>query len=87
MEPRLVWDEPKRLANLDKHGLDFSELSFAFFASAFHRPAKDGRRQAIGHLNGRPVSVIFAPLGSEALSIISLRPADPQERRLLDGSH
>ncbi len=86
MEPRLVWDEPKRLANLDKHGLDFSELSISFFVAAMHRPARAGRRQAIGYLNGRPVSVIFSYLGSEALAIISLRIADPQERRLLDGS-
>ncbi len=87
MEPKVVWDEPKRLANLDKHELDFADVSMAFFIRAVIRPAKMGRYQAIGHLNGKPVTVIFARLGSEALSIISLRPADPQEGRLLDGTH
>ena len=24
---KIVWDEPKRLANLDKHGLDFADLN------------------------------------------------------------
>jgi len=24
---KVLWDEPKRLANLDKHGLDFADLS------------------------------------------------------------
>lgn len=86
MESRVVWDEPKRLANQDKHGLDFADVSVAFFARAVIRQAKRGRHQAIGYLNGRAVSVIFAVLGSEAFSIISLRPADPQERRLLDDS-
>jgi hypothetical protein len=81
---RLVWDPPKRLANLDKHKLDFEDLAIGFFAQAVYRPAKRGRLQAIGYLNGRPVAVIFAMLGTEAISIISLRPAKPPERKLLD---
>jgi uncharacterized protein len=36
---RIVWDEPKRLANLAKHGLDFQELDHGFdFAEAIIRP-------------------------------------------------
>jgi uncharacterized protein len=27
---RIVWDDPKRLANLDKHGLDFSRTDAEF---------------------------------------------------------
>jgi uncharacterized DUF497 family protein len=27
---KIVWDEPKRLANLDKHGLDFADLNETF---------------------------------------------------------
>jgi uncharacterized DUF497 family protein len=26
----ITWDEPKRLANRDKHGLDFAALSYDF---------------------------------------------------------
>lgn len=84
MTTRLVWDVPKRLANLDKHGLDFKELTICFFFQAVVRPAKRGRLQAIGYLKGRPVAVIFTRLGTEALSIISLRPANAQERELLN---
>jgi uncharacterized DUF497 family protein len=29
--PLVGWDEPKRLANLDKHGLDFEQLTQDFF--------------------------------------------------------
>lgn len=27
---KLVWDEPKRIANIEKHGLDFADLTFEF---------------------------------------------------------
>jgi uncharacterized DUF497 family protein len=35
----IVWDEPKRLANLDKHGIDFADIGPAFFLSALVKPA------------------------------------------------
>jgi hypothetical protein len=40
---------------------------------------------AIGRLVGGVVVVIFARLGSEGISIISMRPASQAERRLFDG--
>lgn len=79
----IVWDEPKRLANIDKHGIDFADISEAFFLSAIVLPAKNGRHAAIGRLNGVMV-VIFAALGSEAISIVSARRANRQERSLLE---
>lgn len=77
---RIVWDEPKRLANLDKHGFDFADLTMTFFADAVVRPTRAGRLQAIGRHAGVPVSVIFRPLGREALSVISMRDASRKER-------
>jgi len=78
----IVWDEPKRLANIAKHGIDFADIGEDFFLSALVREAKDGRYAAIGRLNGIIV-VIFAVLGSEGVSIISARPASRRERELL----
>jgi uncharacterized protein len=78
----IVWDEPKRRANLDKHGLDFADIGPEFFLSARVGPARDGRWVAIGEHRGVTV-VIFATLGSEAISIISARPASAKEKRLL----
>jgi uncharacterized protein len=78
----IVWDEPKRLANIDKHGIDFADISEAFFLSAMVRPAKAGRWSAIGQLDGAIV-VIFAVLGGEGISIVSARPASRRERSLL----
>lgn len=51
---KLTWDEPKRLSNIDKHGLDFADLTIEFFLEATIVPGKDGRRMAIGFLNGGP---------------------------------
>ena len=45
---KIVWDEPKRLANLEKHGLDFRDLTEAFFASGLFVPSKKGRWKGIG---------------------------------------
>jgi uncharacterized protein len=78
----IVWDEPKRHANLAKHGIDFANLGPEFFLGALVKPARDGRWVAIGKHEGIIV-VIFATLGTEGLSIISARPASAKERILL----
>ena len=68
---------PKRLTNLAKHGLDFADLSLDFFQGAYVEPAQGGRFKAVGRL---VVAVVFKLLGSEALSVISLRRANRKER-------
>jgi uncharacterized DUF497 family protein len=78
---RIVWDEPKRLANLKKHGRDFAVLTEEWFAQARIEPARDTRLRAIGPLDDGTIVVICATLGTEGLSVISMRPARPQERR------
>jgi uncharacterized DUF497 family protein len=42
------WDEPKRLANLDQHGLDFADLNETFFDSALVLPSRHQRGLGIG---------------------------------------
>ena len=79
----IVWDEPKRLVNIDKHGIDFADIGEGFFLSAIVRPVKDGRYAAIGYLDGAIV-VIFVVLGSEGVSIVSARSASRMERSLLE---
>lgn len=80
----ITYDEPKRQTNLAKHGLDFASLTVEFFEAAVVVPAKDERWLAIGELDGQTiVAVVFRPLGAEALSIISMRPASRKERTLL----
>jgi uncharacterized DUF497 family protein len=79
---KIVWDEPKRLANLDKHGLDFADLNETFFETALVLPSHSKRRRAIGKNIRGVFVVVFVTLGKEAVSIISMRPASRHERKL-----
>lgn len=79
----IVWEESRRRSNLAKHGLDFADLDEGFFLSSMVVPAKDGRHMAIGRLADGVIAVVFAVLGSEGVSVISMRPASRKERRLL----
>jgi uncharacterized protein len=59
--------------------LNFADLSPEFFADAVVRPVRQDRLQAIGQFGGRLVAVVFAPLGSEAISVVSMRRASRKE--------
>jgi uncharacterized DUF497 family protein len=66
--------------------LDFADLDIEFFLSAYVEPAKQGRFLAIGSLSGQMViAVVVRPLGSEALSIVSMRRANRAERNRANG--
>jgi uncharacterized protein len=82
---KITWDEPKRKANVAKHGVDFADIGEEFFAAAIVVPGKDGRWKAIGWLGRFIALVIFRPLGAEALSIVSARPASRKERKVVHG--
>lgn len=78
---KITWDERKRRANLEARGLDFADLDLDFFAAALVLPAKRGRFMAIGPFAGTLLAVIYKPLGSEAIAVISMRQASREERR------
>lgn len=79
---KITYDGNKRLVNIEKHGLDFADLTIDFFADALIVGAKQGRYMAIGEFQGIVViAVVFRPLGSEGLSVISMRPASTTERK------
>jgi uncharacterized protein len=81
----ILWDEPKRLANLAKHDLDFADLDVKFFERSFVTTANRRRLIAVGHLSSGIITVVFVTLGTEGISVISMRPASRKERRLIDG--
>jgi uncharacterized DUF497 family protein len=83
---KIVWDEPKRRANLDKHGMDFADLNEGFFDNALVLATYRNRWRAIGINVRGVVSVIFATRGTEGVSIISMRPASKKERVLYEAS-
>lgn len=82
---KIVWDEPKRISNLAAHALDFADLDEEFFATAIIRPAHSNRYLAFGFSGDRAIAVVFRTLGREAVSVISMRPANRRERSLSDG--
>lgn len=87
----IIWDEPKRLANIARHGIDLAEADRFGWEDALIRPTNQGRSdhprfKAIGLLGDRVIVVIFSPLGSEAISVISMRPASTKERMGYDQS-
>ena len=79
----IVWDDTKRLTNLDKHKLDFADLTPEFFVAAIIQPTRSRRFKAIARNGDLIISVVFSMLGSQALSIISMRPASKKEKELL----
>lgn len=83
---KIVWDEPKRRANLDKHGMDFADLNETFFDNALVLASYRNRWRAIGVNIRGVISVIFATRGAEGVSIVSMRPASKKERELYEKS-
>jgi uncharacterized protein len=78
---KIVFDDPKRALTLARRGLDFTDLTIEFFAGATIIQAKDSRFKAVGEFGSTIITVIFKPLGSEALSVISMRRANRSERK------
>ena len=77
------WDEPKRVANLEKHGLDFADVAALAWETA--RVLVDDRRdygevryRAVGLYKGRPHFVAFAIRGQK-IRLISFRRANDKE--------
>ncbi|MEL6059458.1 BrnT family toxin [Methylobacterium sp. DCY52] len=83
--------EPKRSANIAKHGFDPADFEDAFSFDSFltipTRPSHTGRERfkLIGTWYGVTVVVaIVSPLGSEAIDVVSVRPANARERARYD---
>lgn len=86
---RFVWDEPKRLRNIEIHRLDFEDVVAFEWETAAIAPSYSSRlgRQrfiATGLFRGDLITVVFSPLGAEAYSIISMRRASRKERNDYD---
>ncbi|MGD0970082.1 MAG: BrnT family toxin [Desulfobaccales bacterium] len=81
---RFEWDERKRLANLEKHGLDFFDVIGVFEAPHVVVPSThaggEERFLALGVFEGRLVTVVYTTR-TEAIRIISFRRARHEERK------
>ena len=81
---RIVWDDPKRQANIEKHGFDFADLTEAFFAASVAVPAKAGRFVAIGELGETVVAVVAGARDRGDRGYLDA-PGKPKGRELLHG--
>lgn len=80
----ITFDPHKNATNIAKRGYDFATLTVEFFGNATILNAREGRFNAIGEFEGKIISVIFKPLGTEGLSVISMRRASRKERAVHD---
>ena len=85
MTMKFDWDETKRRANIEKHGVDFIEA--ARMLGGLPSMLEDGRRDygeqrclAIGEEDGRLLMVVFT-IREGIFRIISARKANARERR------
>jgi uncharacterized DUF497 family protein len=63
--------------------LDFADLDLDFFMDSLIVPAQGHRLKAIGRLGLETmIAVVFAPLGTEAISMVSMRFASKKERNM-----
>ena len=78
------WDEAKRLDNREKHrGVDFTDMEGFDWETALIEPSPrhdEARSVALGHIGARLYHVVFVERG-DVIRIISLRKANPRERR------
>jgi uncharacterized protein len=71
------------------HGLDLADAETFDWEAALVLPGYPGndrrpRYRAIGRLHGDLVALVFSPLGTEAIAVISLRRASRRERQLYE---
>ena len=85
---KFEWDEKKRQANLEKHGIDFLEAEIIFSHPMIVKPDRrrdyqEERWAALGKLSTMVVYVVYAMRG-ENIRLISLRQANRKERKIYD---
>jgi uncharacterized DUF497 family protein len=85
-KPVVVWDDHKRAQNIRRHGVDLAEARLfkwetALVVESYRGAHGEQRYKGIGRIDERLMTVIFSVLGSEAISVISVRPASRRERR------
>ena len=83
---RFLWHEPKRQANLKKHGMDFADAERVFAGPTFtfedDREDYGEQRWVTLGLLGEKVVVIVHTETEEEIRVISIREADKDERLL-----
>ncbi len=85
VELEYEWDDAKRQANLERHGLDFAAMeAFDWDGAVIFEDDRfdygETRFVAYGRIHGRLVAVVYT-LRGDAVRVISLRKANTREER------
>jgi Uncharacterized protein conserved in bacteria len=83
---KFIWDETKRVSNLNKHGLDFELTPYVFQNDTFTFEDKriayyERRFVTLGLLDGEVVVIVHTETEYE-IRVISLRRASKNEQQL-----
>jgi uncharacterized DUF497 family protein len=85
LDPELEWDEAKRLANLERHGLDFVDCGLLGRSRRFLIVPSDRgdelRYRMIGVLDDRVVVLVWTPRGDKVRCISFRRARDAEKRQ------
>jgi uncharacterized DUF497 family protein len=89
MDVTFEWDDMKRTANVEKHGLDFADAPRLFDSPMLldiddREVYEETRWIGFGLLDGRVVAVVFAEPDPGTVRIISMRAATSRERRMYE---
>ena len=85
---RLTWDQTKRRANIEKHGVDFAAAEAFDWRTAIvvddrRREYGERRRIALGFIGPSLHSLVYTRRAG-MVRVISLRPASRKERKNYD---
>ena len=89
MEEKYEWDETKRASNIEKHEIDFADAeNFDWDTAAYEKVQREDeiRFVATGYIHGRLHIAVYT-MRDDLKRIISLRKANPRERRRYEQSH
>lgn len=90
MSTHILWDEAKRQANLDKHGLDFLDavmvLESPYRLDIESVRSSEQRTQSFAYVfDVLAVLTVVHVTREEAMRIVSFRPASEEERSVYHG--
>ena len=90
MNAHILWDETKRQANLDKHGLDFADavmvLESPYRLDVESVRSNEQRIQSFAYVfDVLAVLTVVHTTREDALRIVSFRPASEEERSAYHG--
>ncbi len=85
MSTRILWDDTKRQANFDKHGLDFADapmvLESPYRLDVGSVRGGEPRMQSVAYVfDVLAVLTVVHVVRDDALRIVSFRPASEEER-------